>query len=47
LSAHIEEARYKILLSGKTGVGKTCTVAKLTGHDIPKTHTETAGRVLI
>lgn len=43
MSAHIEEARYKILLSGKTGVGKTCTVAKLTGHDIPKTHTETAG----
>ncbi|XP_053379514.1 ciliogenesis and planar polarity effector 2-like isoform X2 [Mercenaria mercenaria] len=43
LSAHIEEVRYKILLSGKTGVGKTCTVAKLTGHDIPKTHTETAG----
>lgn len=43
LAAHIEEVRYKIFLAGKTGVGKTATVAKLTGNDIPKSHAETAG----
>ncbi|KAL4221516.1 rheb-like protein [Mactra antiquata] len=43
LSAHIEEVHYKIFVSGKSGVGKTCTVAKLSGHDIPKSHIETAG----
>jgi len=45
LSSHLEEARYKIYVAGKLGVGKTATVAKLTGHDIPKTHMETPGIV--
>ena len=44
LSAHIEEVSYKVFLSGKAGVGKTCAVAKLTGHDIPKQHAETSGK---
>ncbi|XP_052819461.1 ciliogenesis and planar polarity effector 2-like [Mya arenaria] len=43
LAAHLEEARYKIFVAGKSGVGKSATVAKLTGHDIPKTHMETPG----
>lgn len=43
LAGHIEEVKYKIYVAGKTGVGKSCTVAKLTGHDIPKTHMETPG----
>lgn len=47
LSAHIEEVHYKIFVSGKSGVGKSCTVAKLTGHDIPKSHIETAGNFFI
>ncbi|KAK3578024.1 hypothetical protein CHS0354_027239 [Potamilus streckersoni] len=38
-----EEVRYKLFVVGKTGVGKTSTVAKLTGNEIPKTHNETAG----
>lgn len=43
LSNHIEEVRYKIFVSGKSGVGKTSTVAKLTGHDISKSNIETPG----
>ncbi|XP_052213020.1 ciliogenesis and planar polarity effector 2-like isoform X2 [Dreissena polymorpha] len=39
----MEEVRYKIYLAGRSGVGKSATVAKLTGNDIPKTHMETPG----
>ena len=34
---------YKVMLVGKTGVGKTSTVAKLTGADVPLSHNETPG----
>ncbi|XP_031562255.1 ciliogenesis and planar polarity effector 2-like [Actinia tenebrosa] len=34
---------YKILLSGKAGIGKTSTIAKLSGQEIPRTHIETPG----
>ncbi|KAH3823018.1 hypothetical protein DPMN_124813 [Dreissena polymorpha] len=43
LAGHMEEVRYKIYLAGRSGVGKSATVAKLTGNDIPKTHMETPG----
>ena len=33
----------KLLLLGKTGVGKTSTVSKLSGRIVPKTHVETLG----
>ncbi|KAK2148856.1 hypothetical protein LSH36_479g00002 [Paralvinella palmiformis] len=39
----LEEYPYKVFVSGKSGVGKTSTVAKLTGNDIPATHSETPG----
>ncbi|GAB1602233.1 ciliogenesis and planar polarity effector 2-like [Argonauta hians] len=42
-SVAVEEVRYKILLVGKSGVGKTATAANLTGHPIPENHYETAG----
>ncbi|KAK7093380.1 ciliogenesis and planar polarity effector 2-like [Littorina saxatilis] len=40
---NVEEVTYKVMLAGKTGVGKTSTVAKLTGTDVPLTHNETPG----
>ncbi|KAL8601904.1 hypothetical protein ACOMHN_020639 [Nucella lapillus] len=40
---NVEEVSYKVMLVGKTGVGKTSTVAKLTGNDVPLTHSETPG----
>ncbi|XP_076451466.1 ciliogenesis and planar polarity effector 2-like [Babylonia areolata] len=40
---NIEEVSYKVMLVGKTGVGKTSTVAKLTGNDVPLSHNETPG----
>ncbi|XP_036369546.1 ciliogenesis and planar polarity effector 2 [Octopus sinensis] len=39
----VKEVEYKILLVGKTGVGKTATAANLTGHPIPENHYETTG----
>ncbi|XP_038079251.1 ciliogenesis and planar polarity effector 2-like isoform X2 [Patiria miniata] len=36
---------YKVFLSGKAGVGKTSTVAKLVGLPVPTTHSETPGIV--
>ncbi|XP_061196948.1 ciliogenesis and planar polarity effector 2-like [Saccostrea echinata] len=38
-----DEVKYKILLVGKSGVGKTSTIAKLSGNDIPTSHSETPG----
>ncbi|XP_078338140.1 ciliogenesis and planar polarity effector 2-like [Crassostrea virginica] len=38
-----DEVKYKILLVGKSGVGKTSTIAKLSGNDIPNSHSETPG----
>lgn len=43
LSPHVEEASYKLFVAGKSGVGKTATVSKLTGNELPKTHCETPG----
>ncbi|PVD35461.1 hypothetical protein C0Q70_02424 [Pomacea canaliculata] len=40
---HMEEISYKVLLVGKTGVGKTSTVASLTGGEVPQTYSETPG----
>lgn len=39
-----DEVKYKILLVGKSGVGKTSTIAKLSGNDIPNSHSETPGK---
>ena len=38
-----DEFMYKIFISGKGGVGKTSTAAKLTGNKIPLNHSETPG----
>ncbi|XP_017334731.1 ciliogenesis and planar polarity effector 2 [Ictalurus punctatus] len=35
--------RYKVFLSGKSGVGKTALAARLAGLDMPKIHYETTG----
>ena len=45
LSPHVEEASYKLFIAGKSGVGKTATVTKLTGNELPKTHCETPGNI--
>ena len=42
----VEEVTYKIFLVGKSGVGKTSTVAKLSGNQIPISHSETPGNAL-
>ncbi|XP_068514402.1 ciliogenesis and planar polarity effector 2 isoform X1 [Anas acuta] len=39
----VPTARYKIFLSGKSGVGKTALVAALTGTPAPTAHRETLG----
>ena len=39
----LDEYEYKIFISGKSGVGKTSTVAKLSANDISHTHSETPG----
>lgn len=39
----VETVSYKIILTGKPGVGKTSTVAKLLGQEIPNFHVETPG----
>ncbi|XP_041378274.1 ciliogenesis and planar polarity effector 2-like [Gigantopelta aegis] len=38
-----EDVKYKIFVVGKSGVGKTSTVAKLSGNEIPAVHSETPG----
>ncbi|ESO85193.1 hypothetical protein LOTGIDRAFT_130892 [Lottia gigantea] len=39
----IEEISYKLFIVGKSSVGKTSTVCKLTGYPIPTLHSETPG----
>lgn len=39
----VETVSYKIFLTGKPAVGKTSTVAKLLGQEIPSFHVETPG----
>ncbi|XP_053308313.1 ciliogenesis and planar polarity effector 2 [Spea bombifrons] len=36
-------ARYKVFVSGKSGVGKTALIAKLAGLEVPSMHQETTG----
>ncbi|XP_071805494.1 ciliogenesis and planar polarity effector 2-like [Asterias amurensis] len=36
---------YKVILRGKAGVGKTSTIAKLVGLQVPTSHSETPGIV--
>lgn len=40
---HLTEYAYKVVLSGKSGVGKTSSIATLTGKHVPRNHVETAG----
>ncbi|KAF6017950.1 RSG1 [Bugula neritina] len=39
----IKEFSYKVILSGKSGSGKTSTVAKLAGHEVQRLYRETPG----
>ncbi|XP_034544299.1 ciliogenesis and planar polarity effector 2 [Notolabrus celidotus] len=39
----VDTVHYKILISGKTGVGKTALAARLAGRNIPGLHYETTG----
>ncbi|XP_062853058.1 ciliogenesis and planar polarity effector 2 [Trichomycterus rosablanca] len=39
----VDTVRYKVLLSGKSGVGKTTLAARLAGLDMPSMHYETTG----
>ncbi|XP_072046638.1 ciliogenesis and planar polarity effector 2-like [Amphiura filiformis] len=45
LQVAMETASYKLFITGKAGVGKSSTVAKLTGQSVPTTHNETPGIV--
>ena len=40
------EFNYKIFVSGRSGVGKTSTVAKLSANPVPQSHSETPGEFL-
>ncbi|XP_073808989.1 ciliogenesis and planar polarity effector 2 isoform X2 [Danio rerio] len=40
---NVDLVRYKVFLSGKTGVGKSALAARLAGLDLPKMHYETTG----
>lgn len=42
---NVETVSYKLFVSGKAGVGKSSTIAKLTGHTVPMSHVETPGIV--
>ncbi|KAJ8401276.1 hypothetical protein AAFF_G00385070 [Aldrovandia affinis] len=39
----VDTVRYKVLISGKSGVGKTALAARLAGLDIPRMHYDTTG----
>ncbi|XP_061076321.1 ciliogenesis and planar polarity effector 2-like [Conger conger] len=39
----VDTVRYKVFISGKSGVGKTALAARLSGLDIPNMHYETTG----
>lgn len=46
ISQHVTadtEVKYKLFFVGKSGVGKTSTVAKLSGNSLPSMHSETPG----
>ncbi|XP_027002728.1 ciliogenesis and planar polarity effector 2 isoform X1 [Tachysurus fulvidraco] len=45
MSPHLKAdiVRYKVFLSGKSGVGKTTLAARLAGLDMPNVHYETSG----
>ena len=45
LQVAMETVSYKLFVSGKAGVGKSSTVAKLTGQPVPTTHNETPGKL--
>lgn len=40
----VDTLHYKVLLSGKSGVGKTALAARLAGINIPNMHYETTGK---
>lgn len=40
---NVDIVRYKVFISGKTGVGKSALAARLAGLDFPKMHYETTG----
>lgn len=40
---NLDEFEYKLFISGKSGVGKTSSVAKLSANKIPAVHSETPG----
>ena len=42
----IKEFSYKVILSGKSGSGKTSTVSKLAGQEVSKLYRETPGMFL-
>lgn len=48
MSPHLKAdiVRYKVFLSGKSGVGKTTLAARLAGLDMPNVHYETSGTVV-
>jgi len=39
----IEEVSYKLFVAGKSGVGKTCSVARFAGQPFPTSYHETPG----
>ncbi|EDO36605.1 predicted protein, partial [Nematostella vectensis] len=43
LQSTADVVSYKIFLSGKPGIGKTSTIAKLSGQEVPHMHIETPG----
>ncbi|KAA0712839.1 REM2- and [Triplophysa tibetana] len=40
---NVDTIRYKVFISGKTGVGKSALAARLAGLDFPRMHYETTG----
>ncbi|GFN94996.1 rem2- and rab-like small GTPase 1 [Plakobranchus ocellatus] len=42
-STAVEDVHYKLAVVGKGGVGKTSTIAFLSGRPVPESHCETAG----
>ncbi|XP_077054289.1 ciliogenesis and planar polarity effector 2 [Siphateles boraxobius] len=40
---NVDIVRYKVLISGKSGVGKSALAARLAGLELPKMHYETTG----
>ena len=43
LHVAMEMLSYKLFVTGKAGVGKSSTIAKLTGQPVPTMHNETPG----